>query len=529
METIGYIISGSLKGGFTARLTAPTSSVQEGCFVVVECGSMRYYGLVTDIRLGALDPRYSEIRTGLRLNPEIASHLFSKTLYTEIEIMPTLMQNVDENEEGPHNPLPVKMLPDHQSNTRIATAFDVAEIFGKPDDKLMFTVGNTREQGHPVVLNLGKLIERSSGIFGATGSGKSYLTRMILAGLIHSKQASVLVFDMHNEYAYATKSSDTGAGAAGLKDKLGSRVRVCALGNSTDIHGIQPDFDLVFDYSDITAEDILMLSRELNLRETTAATLSTLETEFHEKWLKEFMEMDDLDGWCDAHRVNAMAAEALRNKLNRVYTRKYVVEKAPKNAVDQIIDALENGLSVIMSFGKFDSDLDYLLTSNIITRKVCAEWEKKTNAHYNGGPKPTPLVIAVEEAHKLLNSEMAGQTAFSEIAREMRKYYVTLLVIDQRPSQIYDEVMSQLGTRISGWLGDEADIAAVLSGLSGKDSLRGMLSRLQPKQEVLMLGYGVPMPIPLASRRYDETFWQELLKNDFKLRADEEDDLFCNF
>jgi hypothetical protein len=56
---------------------------------------------------------------------------------------------------------------------------------------------------------------------------------------------------------------------------------------------------------------------------------------------------------------------------------------------------------------------------------------------------------------------------------------VTLLIIEQRPSQIYDEVMSQLGTRISGWLGDDADISAVLSGLAGRDSLRSLLARLQ--------------------------------------------------
>jgi uncharacterized protein len=78
-------------------------------------------------------------------------------------------------------------------------------------------------------------------------------------------------------------------------------------------------------------------------------------------------------------------------------------------------------------------------------------------------------VIVVEEAHKLLNREMAAQTTFATIARELRKYYVTLLIVDQRPSQIYDEVMSQLGTRISGWLGDDLDIQAVLSGLSGRD------------------------------------------------------------
>lgn len=92
----------------------------------------------------------------------------------------------------------------------------------------------------------------------------------------------------------------------------------------------------------------------------------------------------------------------------------------------------------------------------------------------------------------------------------MRKYYVTLLIIDQRPSQIYDEVMSQLGTRISGSLGDEDDINAVLSGLPGRGGLRGMLAKLQPKEEVLMLGWGVPMPIPIRSRRYDQQFWIDL-------------------
>ena len=123
-------------------------------------------------------------------------------------------------------------------------------------------------------------------------------------------------------------------------------------------------------------------------------------------------------------------------------------------------------------------------------------------------------MVVVEEAHKLLNREMASQTIFSTIARELRKYYVTLLIIDQRPSQIYDEVMSQLDTRISGALGDENDINAVLSGLPGRGGLRGMLAKLQPKEEVLMLGWGVPMPIPIRSRRYDKQFYLDLFGED---------------
>ncbi|MFN8387244.1 MAG: hypothetical protein U0X92_12595 [Anaerolineales bacterium] len=130
---------------------------------------------------------------------------------------------------------------------------------------------------------------------------------------------------------------------------------------------------------------------------------------------------------------------------------------------------------MILSFGEHESDLDYLLVSNLLTRKIRNAWEQKTNAfRTHGKEEPRPLVIVVEEAHKLLNREMAAQTTFATIARELRKYYVTLLIVDQRPSQIYDEVMSQLGTRISGWLGDEDDIHAVLSGLAGREALRGI-------------------------------------------------------
>jgi hypothetical protein len=221
--------------------------------------------------------------------------------------------------------------------------------------------------------------------------------------------------------------------------------------------------------------------------------------------------------WAEENGVNVLAAEALHDKLRRLFNKDYIVEKPAADSVAQIIHALEGGRHVVLSYGEHESDLDYLLVSNLLTRKIRDAWEKKTNAFRTHGTstgsvsEPRPLIIVVEEAHKLLNREMAAQTTFSTIARELRKYYVTLLIVDQRPSQIYDEVMSQLGTRISGWLGDEDDIHAVLSGLAGREALRGMLARLQPKEEVLLLGWGVPMPLPVRSRRYDDAFWKELL------------------
>ena len=52
-----------------------------------------------------------------------------------------------------------------------------------------------------------------------------------------------------------------------------------------------------------------------------------------------------------------------------------------------------------------------------------------------------------------------------------------------------------------------------------------MLARLQPKEEVLLLGWGVPMPLPVRSRRYDDFFWQELLGKKYKKTFDPDQSL----
>jgi len=542
-QFIGYIVGGGLKENLRVRLSVPPHQVQEGAFVVVESGDWQFYGLVTDLQLGATDPRFADEPSESRLPAALAQALHGQTLFTNLEVLPALMLErgpepgspeyaqwrdaVDNGLKELPRPLPVKTVPPHHAPVRMANAGDIAEIFGK-DEKGNFVIGYTREQGHPVRINLNKFVQRSAGIFGATGSGKSFLTRVVLAGLMHQNAASLLVFDMHNEYGFDDTASDTGQRVIGLKTKFQTKVRVVGLGAGAQIRNQNPDFHLEVAMSDIQPEDILMLTRELNLKETTPTTLNALVSVFgRSHWFAAFRAMnqesvftedgkriphpDSVAAWANAHGVNSMAAEGLHSKLGRLFNKAYILENPASDGISEITKQLEAGRHIILSFGKHESDLDYLLVSNLITRKIRERWEALTNHFRTRQEKePRPLVIVVEEAHKLLNREMAAQTTFSTIARELRKYYVTLLIIDQRPSQIYDEVMSQLGTRISGWLGDEDDVHAVLSGLSGRQALRGMLARLQPKEEVLLLGWGVPMPLPVRSRRYDDHFWEEL-------------------
>lgn len=529
-QRIGFVVGGGLRESLRVRLEVVAQAVQEGAFVVIRDEDWFFHGLVTDLQLGATDPRFADEASGRRLPPELAGLLQGRTLFTDAEVLPALMITGGEEPEGP---LPVKTVPSHHARVFLANEGDIAEIFGRPGDEGHFVIGSTREQGHPVALDLRKFVQRSSGVFGATGTGKSFLTRLLLAGLIQHNVASVLVLDMHNEYGFDDTASDTGEKVVGLKSKFGGKVQVVGLGAGAQIRGQTPDFHLEIPMGDIQPMDIELLTRELNLKETTPTTLEALVATFgRDKWFKAFMEMksgamteneegkrvpapESVAAWANEHGVNVMAAEGLHSKLRRVFVKVgesgYIVEQPAKDTVREVIKALEAGQNVVLSFGKHESDLDYLLVSNLLTRKIRDAWEEKTNAFRSSGKdEPRPLVIAVEEAHKLLNREMAAQTTFSTIARELRKYYVTLLIIDQRPSQIYDEVMSQLGTRVSGWLGDDDDIRAVLSGLAGRESLRGMLARLQPKEEVLLLGWGVPMPLPVRSRRYDAQFWKEL-------------------
>lgn len=124
--------------------------------------------------------------------------------------------------------------------------------------------------------------------------------------------------------------------------------------------------------------------------------------------------------------------------------------------------------------------------------------------------EPKQLMIVIEEAHKFLNPQAARQTIFGTIAREMRKYYVSLLIVDQRPSGIDPEILSQIGTKIVAQLNDERDIQAVLMGTPQASQLRAVLASLESKKQVLLLGHAVAVPMVIESRNYDEQFYASL-------------------
>jgi len=136
-HSIGYVVGGGLQESLSVRLTIPAQQVQEGAFVVMESGNLRFYGLVTDMLLGATDPRFADEQSGNRLPPMLASLLHGQTLFTNLSVLSTLMLDMgpEPGTEGYEewrqahpedaHPIPVKTIPQHHTEVKLASAGDI--------------------------------------------------------------------------------------------------------------------------------------------------------------------------------------------------------------------------------------------------------------------------------------------------------------------------------------------------------------------------------------------------------------------
>lgn len=516
---LGIVTGGTFNDGLTVRLDAETDTemLRIGSFCVIEGNEFRYFSTIQDLRLQSTDaglvadpPR--------SLSPLIRQALMGTTTYAIAEVKPTLMlrkymadeYQVKDETEGPQ---PVKTIPMHFANLVEAQPQDFVAVFGKEMERgTAFSLGTPLTMDIPICIKLDRLVERSTGIFGSTGTGKSFLARILLAGMIKKEVAVNLIFDMHDEYATG-KRSEEDDWVKGLRELFGAgRVALFSL----DERKQSADQHIVIGLDQIESGDILLLSEELGLSPTTTETnIALLERRFGPGWLASFLGLesgtvDELAGDIGAH---AGSLQAFWRKLSRLQRYAYIRFSSSFDQIDAILDYLDQGRHVIVQFGRHNSLLDYILVANIITRRIRSRYERKVERYHqtrNDADRPRPLVITIEEAHKFLSPELARQTIFGTIARELRKYYVTLLIVDQRPSGIDDEILSQLGTRISGRLNDQRDLEAVLTGVADRRTVRGMLTTLDTKQQTVLFGHAVPMPVQLRTRDYGPDFYEAI-------------------
>jgi DNA helicase HerA-like ATPase len=522
-DELGVIVRGSLSEGLEMRLAEGKSveDLRAGKFLVVQGERNRFFALLSDVQLSATHPN-------VLLHPPRPEETLTRAVlagtstFGTVKLRPMLMVPHDATPDDPDSLLPIKTIPTHFSPVYEATREDVGRVFG--DERRgaqFFYVGLPLDMETPVCLNLDRWVERSNAIFGKSGTGKTFLTRLCLCGVIKANKAVNLIFDMHSEYGWQGTTEDQGRSSVrGLKQYFRSAVQIFTLDpQSSRRRNVQADFEVKIPYSQVTVEDILLLQRELNLNATAVETCYLLVREFGEgKWLQRFLDMgvEDIKEFVGENNAHQGALSALQRKLARLVEdcKDFLLPSVPgdDDAVQHILDTLQSGRNVVLEFGQHDRPVQYMLVANILTRRLHHIYVTQTEqAMGDSAQKPRPLVITIEEAHKFLSPQLAGQTIFGTIAREMRKYNVTLLIVDQRPSGIDDEVLSQVGTKICCLLDDEKDMDAVLTGVSGANSLRGVLASLETRQQALLFGHAVPMPVVIRTRLYDDPAFREAM------------------
>ncbi len=555
LPSLGVVVQGSLSQGLEVRLNGDVSveDMRVGKFLVVQGKRSRFFCMLTDVSLGTSSQRIL-INPPDPTNTFLAEVLSGTTTFGTINLMPMLMftppdpldilidikkikgkkapefavvrqlnnlnRQLDFGEEPQEVSLqPVKTVPSHFSQVFDAVDNDFKIIFGSEDNpfKRNFAIGQPIDMPVPICLDLDRFVERSNGIFGKSGTGKSFLTRLLLSGVIRKQAAVNLIFDMHSEYGWeAAREGKKFSTVKGLRQLFPAQVQIYTLDpESTLRRGVRDAQELYISYDQIDVEDLMLIKDELNLSEASLENAIILRNEFGKSWITRLLAMSNIEiqEFCEQKMGSKSSIMALQRKLNRLDDLKYIKSSCPHNYIKQILDAIAAQKHVVIEFGSQSNLLSYMLATNIITRRIHHEYVRKAEKFLqtkNICDRPQQLMITIEEAHKFLAPMTAKQTIFGTIAREMRKYFVTLLVVDQRPSGIDNEVMSQIGTRITALLNDEKDIEAIFTGVAGSANLRSVLSKLDSKQQALVLGHAVPMPVVIQTRAYDDQFYREV-------------------
>ncbi|MFC2029276.1 ATP-binding protein [Chloroflexota bacterium] len=519
---MGLVVGGSLSKGLSVKLDRGTvvEGVAVGRYVVVHGQTgRRFFSIITDVALDATNPVIERSPPDTS-DPFVAQVLRGTSVFGRLDVSPMLVLD-----EGSTEPKPVKTVPAHFSSVYEASEEDVNQIFGA-DDERHFHIGSPLDmEDVRVHLNLDRFVERSSGVFGKSGTGKTFLTRTLLAGTIKQGSAVNLVFDMHNEYGWES-AGEGGHRVKGLRQLFpGGQVSVMTLDpESSKRRGSKYDVVVQVGYDQIEPEDVDMLSSLLGLTDVQVGALYYLRRRLGRGWIGKLLEegeagedgLTELDELLEQGKLHGGTLGAIQRKLGLFRRFDFLQPRVHEDVVGKIMQYLDRNIHVILEFGRYGSTLEaYILVANYLTRRIHRRYvQRKEAALGRKTEEPRPLVITIEEAHKFLDPVIARQTIFGTIARELRKYNVTLLIVDQRPSGIDEEVMSQIGTRVTALLDNEADIRAVFMGVSGAQELRSVLARLDTRQQALILGHAVPMPVVVQTRTYGPELYAEVSRGE---------------
>jgi DNA helicase HerA-like ATPase len=356
-------------------------------------------------------------------------------------------------------------------------------------------------------INLDCFLTRHAAVLGQTGGGKSWTVASIIQKLCLHPQATILLFDLHGEYGSAFGTYADVIQAADLELPYW-------LMNSEELLG------LMVDRSEAAAPNQIAKFKEL-LQEAKASSVEnqglgipkiTIDTPVHfdfKALIDRFRALDT--EWVRGQRGEKQGplfgqfTRLLMRIDSRLNDRRYDLIFNPKTyttsaSMDDLFRRLlgekQEGRKKVVVIDLSSTPFD--VRSSVISLILrClfdfAYWFRRVSKS-----KRYPISVFADEAHIYLSgkdsSSDAARLSAERIAKEGRKYGVSLTIISQRPREVSSTILSQCGSFLCLRISNPDDQAYVRNLLP--DSVRGVSSMFSTlrRGEGILLGDSVMMP-----------------------------------
>jgi DNA helicase HerA-like ATPase len=382
-----------------------------------------------------------------------------------------------------------------------------------------FSLGHLSLQpDQPAKINLDSFLSRHAAILGQTGGGKSWTVASFLQKVSDFKQATVVLFDLHGEYADAFAMDADVISAADLELPYW-------LMNSEELLGLMVDRSESAAPNQIAKfKELLQAAKETHEEnKKLGITKITIDTPVYFDFnsiLAQFRNLDTkmVPGATGKEKQGPLFGQFTRLLMridSRLNDRRYDLIFKPKTyltsaSMEDLFRRLlgektgERKKLVVIDLSPVPFDVRGSVISLILRCLFdFAYWFRRVNKSRH------PIAVFADEAHIYLNekdnSSEAARHAAERIAKEGRKYGVSLTVISQRPREVSSTILSQCNSFLCLRISNPEDQSYVKSLLP--DSVRGVASLFSSlrRGECVLLGDSVLMPTRIRIDRPDPT------------------------
>lgn len=349
------------------------------------------------------------------------------------------------------------------------------------------------------------LLGKHFALLGSTGTGKSTAAALILHRICDlAPQGHIVMIDPHGEYATAFR----GNGAIYDSSNLAMPYWLMNFEEHCEVflttHGDERQID-----ADILAKCLLAARQKSRL----ATEMGKMTVDSPIPYL-----LSDLSNLIQLEMGKLDRAGETAPYL-RIKTKIDEIKADPRYAFMfsgmLVADTMAEFLSRVFrlpSQGKPISIIDVSGVPNEITSVVVAVLSRLVfdYAIWARNEPQRPILLVCEEAHRYVPNERNSDDSsvgriLSRIAKEGRKYGISLGLITQRPSDLAEGVLSQCGTIIAMRLNNERDQAHVRSAMP--EGARGFLDAIPAlrNRECIICGEGVATPMRVVFDDLEES------------------------